>query len=151
MTHGMGEISMPIPRADFQGDGERNRPGCTVPRLAEWNLRKMVAHRKVSGATPDAAGGTPALPAQRLEFGSGGVSTRMPRRRRYASDGGWVMTGLREDVQTIFSVPPNFLISLDCCSACFSSSAFSISSCFAHSAASSSSTPGFCSASWQSS
>ena len=45
-----------------QSEGERNRPGCTVSRLAEWNLRKMVAHRKVSGGTPNTAGGTPALP-----------------------------------------------------------------------------------------
>ena len=47
------------------GDGERNRPGCTVSRLAERNLRKMVAHRKVSGAMPNTAGGTPALPFQK--------------------------------------------------------------------------------------
>jgi len=78
-----GSTRMPRQRRYAMDDGERNRPGCTVPRLAEWSLRKMLAHRKVSGATPDTAGGTPALLAQRLEFGLGCGSTMMPRRRRY--------------------------------------------------------------------
>ena len=61
---------------------ERNRLGCTVSRLAEWNLRELVALRKESGGMPNTAGGTPALPAQRLEFGLGCGSTMMPRLRR---------------------------------------------------------------------
>ena len=42
---------------------ERDRRGCTVSRLAEWNLQD------VSGATPDTAGGTPALPFGNQQHG----------------------------------------------------------------------------------
>jgi hypothetical protein len=45
---------------------------------------QVVALRKVSGGTPNTAGGTPALPAQRLEFGLGCGSTMMLRLRRWA-------------------------------------------------------------------
>jgi len=46
---------------------ERNRPGCTVTRLAERNSLELVAHRKVFGATPNTAGATPALPIHPIQ------------------------------------------------------------------------------------